>query len=310
MATICIASSCPMTRDFKASSMCDNFSSSPSSIFTDRYAVQRETTADLFLGDLFTENRNPSSANRKLLLFSLHLRSPFPGIRPYRISATRSSSPRRFGTIRLGTVSIDFSFRARIAAMSSRSDFHCGENFRLRSRSSIIHDRYPATFFFTDPFQILFERASLFPDDGYSSQADRDLPARSISMRRREAASSIVDGLVRKNRSLIYHRESRTARDQGIVVNLHSMMQLIFSLIPGMAIASSSDGSLTITGWKRLPNCGIFLDIFLIFRQASSLIVRSFPRANAGFAHIRGIERALGRPARPACGSRRTNRMK
>ena len=50
-----------------------------------------------------------------------------------------------------------------------------------------------------------------------------------------------------------------------------------------MIMASADDGSLTCTNWKRRANAASFSKYFLYSLQVVAAIVRSSPRAKAGF---------------------------
>ncbi len=107
----------------------------------------------------------------------------------------------------------------------------------------------------------------------------------SISIRKDEAASSIKSiALSGKNLSVMYLSESFAAWIKALSKILMPWWTSYFSLSPlKIEIVSSTDGSPTKTGWKRLSNAGSF-SIYLRYSLiVVAPIVLKTPRASMGF---------------------------
>ena len=110
----------------------------------------------------------------------------------------------------------------------------------------------------------------------------------SISIRNELAASSIKSiALSGRNLSVIYLSDNFAASIIALSSILTPWWTSYFSFKPRkILIVSSTDGSLTITGWKRLSNAGSFSMYFLYSLIVVAPIVLKTPRANIGFSKL------------------------
>ena len=107
----------------------------------------------------------------------------------------------------------------------------------------------------------------------------------SISIRRDDAASSIKSmALSGKKRSVMYLSDNFAAWIKALSRILTPWWTSYFSFKPRkILIVSSTEGSSTITGWKRLSKAGSFSIYFLYSLIVVAPIVLSTPLANIGF---------------------------
>ena len=72
-----------------------------------------------------------------------------------------------------------------------------------------------------------------------------------------------------------------------------------------MATAIGSGGSSTFTTWKRRVSAASFSKYFLYSAQVVAAMVRSSPRASAGFSRLAASPCPAGPPAPISCAPRR-----